>query len=321
MSDNSAKIRRKSIKIHFSQEPSEKDKYRFLSFLHGKSIVPTKVKMQIKKIIRKIVAAKNTFDDLEFKKWCTIIQTNPLRTLQNTRGNYQGTSHTKKLKEICSELNLRTNGTKRTLTERIINSALMKNNDRRCIVMTPERARKQGLTRWHDQKYYLTKVIMSKKPRNPSPEPDDIRRKKEIFGIPDLNTCIVTGEPCKGKGDHLFEINGYAKDTMKEYGKEMHGCDDWWNILPVVGRKNTSYKKYKFHDGKTTKDIGWQTLTDDEQASLTPEKKCLYDKIQEWKKYVEERGAKLCYAFTEGDIAFMAKKREQYNQFWSFSVK
>ena len=41
---------------------------------------------------------------------------------------------------------------------------------------------------------------------------EDEQKMMEIFEIPDMKTCVVTGEKvAKSGGDHLFEVRGYLK--------------------------------------------------------------------------------------------------------------
>ena len=130
-----------------------------------------------------------------------------------------------------------------------------------------QKSLKEALNRHSDQKYYLTKVLSEKYLiENPNPvyTEEDHQKKLEIFEIPDDRTCFITGYDSNGVGDHIYEINGYYRYTNRR------GVNDNWNIVPVVGSRNKSYKKIKFTiDGsKVKKDIGYQELTDEELDTL-----------------------------------------------------
>ena len=45
---------------------------------------------------------------------------------------------------------------------------------------------------------------------NPIFTEEDRQKKMEIFGVENLNTCFITGEPSKGVGDHFKEINTHS---------------------------------------------------------------------------------------------------------------
>ena len=112
-----------------------------------------------------------------------------------------------------------------------------------------------------------------------------------IFKIPDLKTCIVTGQKvAKTGGDHLFEVRGYYKKTDKV------GIEQKWNRLPVTTDENKRYKKYDFVDEnhkRYTKNIGYQKLTKNELEMCDKGKKELYNNIQTWIDYCDSRGVKL----------------------------
>ena len=115
----------------------------------------------------------------------------------------------------------------------------------------------------------------------------------DIFKIPDLKTCIVTGEKVKKSGgDHLFEVRGYLKKTGKV------GIEQKWNRLPVSTGENIRYKKYKFETLKGdmyTKNIGFELLTEQELRLCSDDKKSLYHKIRNWVDYCESQNVSLGY--------------------------
>lgn len=182
--------------------------------------------------------------------------------------------------------------------------------------MTLEKAIAAGRSRWSDTKYYVTRVIYEQRQLvNPVPTEHDIVEKLRIFQIPNLNTCCVTHLSSNGAGDHLFEINGYANATEKTYGVPLHGRYDWWNTVPINGSINKSYKKIPIL-GSKPKDIGWQTLSKQEYASQTVERKRVYDMIQEWKLYCTGRGAALSFMFNTEDNAFLESRKALYYKLW-----
>lgn len=208
----------------------------------------------------------------------------------------------------------------------VIREINVKNRTKRKKVklhFTRKESVQKGLSRWGDQYYYFVRFIQSQREQNPIPTEEDMAAKREIFGIPDLQTCILTHKRSNGTGDHLFAINGYARSTEKCYGEKRHGWYDWWNTVPVIGSHNTSYKLYwvpVMNDSGTPKfkkvDIGWQTLTDSEYAVQPPERQRVYDMICAWRRYVEKRGAKLFMVFTEEESAFLAQKKREYSNMW-----
>ena len=164
-----------------------------------------------------------------------------------------------------------------------------------------ERAQKTAKGRCSDQNYYLSKNLSAKYIElspNPTFTEEDRQKKMEIFGVPDLKTCFITEQPSKGVGDHFKEINGYYAKTG------MRGIDDEWNILPVSGSQNKSYKimEYVIDGKKIKKNIGYESISDDELlylASSENEKYIqyydIYVKVWNWERYVENRGAKMWY--------------------------
>ena len=174
-----------------------------------------------------------------------------------------------------------------------------------------ERALGNLQTRWSDQKYHLNKLIFFKNHNtNPTFTKEHERMKCTIFDIPDCKTCFITGKRCNGVGDHLFEINGYAK-----YTHGLHGTYDNWNVIPVIGSLNKSYKT-KFNN----KNIGYEKLTDEDLLRCTEEQKLIYKKITEWKKYVHDCGASLTWKLTEKEQEFFDLKKKQYKELWNINL-
>lgn len=182
---------------------------------------------------------------------------------------------------------------------------------------------KEALNRHSDQKYYLTKVLSEKYLiENPNPVYTEEHHKKklEIFEIPNNRTCFITGDDSNGVGDHIYEINGYYRHTNRR------GVNDDWNIVPVVGSKNKSYKKIKFTmDGsKVKRDIGYQELTEEEQLFLLQSENEehikfmeTYMKIMKWKEYVHRCGAVMSYKEPENFIKIRNDFKNIYTKMWS----
>ena len=93
----------------------------------------------------------------------------------------------------------------------------------------------------------------------------------------------MTGKISNGKGDHIYEVRGFLKETG------CYGSESEWNIIPVIGSENKKYKKM------CGKDIGYETLTYDEFEQCTEQQRDIYKKIIKWKHYCNDRGGKLVW--------------------------
>ena len=181
-----------------------------------------------------------------------------------------------------------------------------------------ERARKTAIGRCSDQYYYLSKILSAKFMElspNPTFTEEDRQKKMEIFGVENLNTCFITGEPSKGVGDHFKEINGYYAKTG------MRGIDDEWNILPVSGSQNKSYKimEYVIDGKKIKKNIGFESIPDWELLHLASSENevylqyyDIYVKVWNWQRYAENRGAKMWYKEPESFENIRKVFKEKY---------
>lgn len=119
--------------------------------------------------------------------------------------------------------------------------------------------------------------------------PQDREWKLKICGIPDERTCFVTKKSGGvGRGDHVFETKGYFKLTGK------FGVDDDWNILPVAGSLNNTYKIFQFKDGHV-KNVGFQNLTRAELAECSKKQKHIYNVIRRWRAYTKRRNIRLSF--------------------------
>ena len=103
------------------------------------------------------------------------------------------------------------------------------------------------------------------------------------------------------------------------------GINDDWNLVPVVGKLNKSYKKIKFEmNGETiVKDIGYQSLTGVEELFLLSSSNENYLRmglishmIDKWKQYVKERGAKMCYEEDDEFKNIRKNFNERYKNMW-----
>ena len=160
---------------------------------------------------------------------------------------------------------------------------------------------------------------------NPNPEftQEDLYKKLEIFEVSSMKECFVTGNSSKGVGDHLFEINGYFNNTSKR------GLNDKWNLLPVCGEKNKSYKKINFmmNGKRVKKDIGYEYLTNVEILYLISSENeteikmaDLCEKIRKWMDYVKSRGARLCFEETDKHMKVRDKFKKDFINFWNNQI-
>lgn len=180
----------------------------------------------------------------------------------------------------------------------------------------------KAYSRRSDQEYYLSIVLSAEwieRCGQPIFTEENKKMKLKIFGIDNIKTCFITGTSVNGVGDHFYEINGYYKKTGKR------GLDDPWNIIPVCGPKNKTYKIFKFKmDGKNIKkNIGYEPLTMVELGFLIDsdeeeyrEMADIYCKIYEWKLYVEKQGAIICYEEDESFKEIRENFKQDYKKMW-----
>jgi|SaaInlV_150m_DNA_5_1039734.scaffolds.fasta_scaffold27762_2 hypothetical protein len=185
---------------------------------------------------------------------------------------------------------------------------------------------KGAYNRYGDQKYYLSKILSEyflKKYPNPTFRKEDEKVKMDIFDIANTKTCFITGDAVNGVGDHFYEINGYYRKTEKR------GIDDPWNILPVCGTRNKSYKIFIFTmNGKNIKkNIGYEALTVEELTFLLNSDEDdyvimgdIYCKIHAWKMYVAQRGAIICYEEPEEFKKIRENNKQKYNEYWDDTI-
>ena len=133
---------------------------------------------------------------------------------------------------------------------------------------------------------------------------DDEMMKMKIFEISSSNECIMTHKTDGvQKGDHLYPM----RQAYTKIGG--YGSNSKWNLIPVTGSLNKSYKNFRFEKkpkkNSYSKDIGYMTLTKDEYSLCTKQEQDLYNKIQTWKAYVISRGAFLFYSPTDDTVKFI----------------
>ena len=114
----------------------------------------------------------------------------------------------------------------------------------------------------------------------------------------DPTRCFVSGKPLKpsATGDHLYEVRNYHRVTGR------YGVDAQWNRIPVHHSVNTKYKVFEIAlpSGITVKrNVGHETLTNEEYEACTPKQRFVYDLLQHWKAYVGYRRAHLSYALPQ----------------------
>lgn len=192
---------------------------------------------------------------------------------------------------------------------------------------TLEATVKECIARWSDQTYFFTQFLYRKAmlPEpigyikiNRLPTIADKKKKKDIFQINVDNQCVISGMISSGAGDHMFEINGYAKQTGK------HGRYDWWNTIPVIGTWNKKYKKIPVvtKEGMKILDIGLHylpgnhrkcvNLTEEQLEECLPEHARIYNMFVEWKKYCEIQGVSLFFEFNDADKKWLEEREQTY---------
>lgn len=87
------------------------------------------------------------------------------------------------------------------------------------------------------------------------------------------------------KGDHIFGI----REGLKIIG--VIGSDSLWNMVPCTQKENVSWKNIKVHE--KNKNLVYDNFTQEEIDSFDEDTLIKYNKLNKWKKYCNERGAKL----------------------------
>ncbi len=160
---------------------------------------------------------------------------------------------------------------------------------------------------WNRRGSLVHSFLRGFEPVNPTFTEEDRAMKLSICKVQSEKECFVTHRTKGvGIGDHLFEIKGYFKSTG-QYGLSKSE----WNILPVCGAFNPSYKKVRLRDG-TTKDLGKDFLTSAEAQLLKPEDQRIYGIIRRWIAYSKSRGAVLSYRLTPEQEAYIDSRMKKY---------
>ena len=139
---------------------------------------------------------------------------------------------------------------------------------------------------------------------------NDHAMKLLICNVQSDKECLVTHRK-KGvkKGDHLFEIKGYFQSTGR-YGLS----ESKWNVLPVCGSVNASYKNVTLMNG-IKKNLGIDFLTVKEAQLLNQHDKRIYGIIRRWMAYCKSRGVVLSYRLTPEQEEYIEDRKKVYQNF------
>ena len=80
-----------------------------------------------------------------------------------------------------------------------------------------------------------------------------------------------------------------------------YGSDSPWNTIFVISELNSGYKIFKFEKNgrEWKKQIGYETLTGEEYNMCDEKHKKIYNAINDWREYVNMRGACMSYEFSK----------------------
>ena len=127
----------------------------------------------------------------------------------------------------------------------------------------------------------------------------DKEKKKEIFGFTEGHSAINKDIEAKGKGDHMYGINEHDN-------KMILGSDSGHNLLPCSHKENVNYKKIN------NKNMIIDDLSTEDIALMSDTQYDIYNKIQKWKKYVEERGARMYHIITPETVDYINNAVKDY---------
>lgn len=160
---------------------------------------------------------------------------------------------------------------------------------------------------WNRKSSLVRCFLDAFEPVNPPYTKADHAMKLFICNVQSEKECFVTHRTKGvGIGDHLFEVKGYVKSTGR-YGLSKSK----WNVLPVCGSVNATYKKVRLQDG-TTKDLGRDFLTSAEAQLLTPQDQRIYGILRRWIAYCKSRGVTLSYRLTPAQEAYINARIKVY---------
>lgn len=111
--------------------------------------------------------------------------------------------------------------------------------------------------------------------------PEDQNKKEEIWLCRGGTSCFSDIKCDKNKGDHIYGV----RERIKE---DIIGSNSKWNMIPCTHNENLNWKK-----GLLYKNLVYDTFTKEEIDKFTDIQKDYYKRLQDWKKYCKERGAKL----------------------------
>ena len=111
----------------------------------------------------------------------------------------------------------------------------------------------------------------------------DEEKKMEIWGYKKGLSVFSQAKCNPNKGDHIYGIREAIQSN------EIWGSDSKWNMIPCTHNENVSWKKIN------GKNLVYDEFTEEEFKMFSYEQKNNYTKLQNWKKYVESRAAKMYY--------------------------
>lgn len=113
---------------------------------------------------------------------------------------------------------------------------------------------------------------------------EDQKKKEEIWFCHEGTSCFSDAKCDKNKGDHIYGM----REVVIERG--IIGSNSLWNKIPCIQKENVSWKT---NAGPLKKNLVYDTFTKEEVEEFTEQQKDYYNRLQNWKKYCNERGAKL----------------------------
>jgi hypothetical protein len=250
------KLKRKIIKSKKAMGKSKELEYN----------ISDDLREEINKYIKeKNITSKNTIPEL--KEICKIFKIRPYPSLK------KDFLELLKIPEASKKNNI--NGRLSTLQYEAIKDYINKNYE----INQPkfeEKDKKAKIEIWE-----LEKEVMEKN------EKGEITIKKDKDGNPiKYNSSAFGNDKCDiNKGDHIYGI----REGLKKIG--VIGSNSLWNMVPCTQKQNVSWKNVLI-DGKS-KNLIYDDFTQEEIDSFDKNTSSKYTKLNKWKKYCNERGAKL----------------------------
>jgi len=168
------------------------------------------------------------------------------------------------------------------------------------LLKIPEASKKNNIDgRLSTLQYEAIKDYINKnyEINQPKFEEKDKKAKKEIWKLEKevmdkdgnpikYNSSAFGNEKCDiNKGDHIYGI----REGLKKIG--VIGSNSLWNMIPCTQKQNVSWKNVLIN-GKS-KNLIYDHFIQEEIDSFDEYTFLKYTKLNEWKKYCNERGAKL----------------------------